>query len=106
MEEKENKIYPAIPGEKELYILTDFFKVLGEPTRMKILLQIAAAEIRVRDIANCLRISESAVSHHLQVLKMNRFVKWRREGKCIFYRLSDKHVKTIIAQAQKHMAEK
>lgn len=106
MEEKENKIYPAIPGEKELYILSDFFKVLGDPTRMKILLQIAAAEIRVRDIANCLRISESAVSHHLQVLKMNRFVKWRREGKCIFYRLSDKHVETIIAQAQKHMAEK
>lgn len=86
--------------------MTDFFKVLGDPTRMRILLQIATAEVRVRDIANCLMISESVVSHHLQVLKMNRFVKWRREGKCIFYRLSDKHVKTIIAQAQRHLAEK
>lgn len=92
--------------ERELYILTDFFKVLGDPTHMRILLQIAAAEVRVRDIANCLKISEPVVSHHLQVLKMNRFVKWRREGKCIFYRLSDKHVKTIIAQAQRHLAEK
>lgn len=73
---------------------------------MRILLQIAAAEVRVRDIANCLKISEPVVSHHLQVLKMNRFVKWRREGKCIFYRFSDKHVKTIIAQAQRHLAEK
>lgn len=92
--------------ERELYILTDFFKVLGDPTRMRILLQIATAEVRVRDIANCLMISESVVSHHLQVLKMNRFVKWRREGKCFFYRLSDKHVKAIIAQAQRHLAEK
>lgn len=92
--------------ERELYILTDFFKVLGDSTRMRILLQIAAAEVRVRDIANCLKISEPVVSHHLQVLKMNRFVKWRREGKCIFYRLSDKHVKAIIAQAQRHLAEK
>lgn len=73
---------------------------------MRILLQIAAAEVRVRDIANCLKISGPVVSHHLQVLKMNRFVKWRREGKCIFYRLSDKHVKTIIAQARKHLVEK
>ena len=104
-ETKKEKLHEKLK-EKELYGLTDFFKVLGDPTRVRILLEITGAEICVGDIANRLQISESAVSHHLQVLKMNRLVKRRRKGKMIFYSLSDHHVYSVIAQAKEHVLER
>ena len=94
-----------IPGEAELNRLTDFFKVLGDPTRVKILFRIFQSEINVGDLAETMQITESAVSHQLHVLKISGLVKKRREGKTIFYTIADAHVRSVIAQGLEHIEE-
>ena len=76
-----NQTWPREPRGQELEDLTQLFKVLGDPSRVKILFQIGSSEACVSDEADKLSMSESAVSHHLHVLRMNGLVRWRREGK-------------------------
>lgn len=82
----------------ELENLTQLFKVLGDPSRMRILFQIGSAEACVSEVAARLNMSESAVSHHIRILRMNGLVRWRRSGKTIYYVLKDNHVRSIISQ--------
>lgn len=98
--------FDEMTGESELYSLTDFFKVLGDPTRVKILLQLFDSEVCVGDLAGRLNITDSAVSHQLHVLKSSRLVKKRREGKMMVYALADDHVRSVIAQGWEHITEK
>lgn len=98
--------FDEMTGERELYSLTDFFKVLGDPTRVKILLQLFDGEVCVGDLADRLNITDSAVSHQLHVLKSSRLVKKRREGKMMIYALADEHVRSVIAQGWEHIIEK
>lgn len=94
------------PAGTELYHLTDFFKVLGDPTRIRILFRLYDTEISVSQLASDLGMSDSAVSHQLQVLRVSGLVRKRREGKAGFYKLADEHVRSIIAQGREHIAER
>ena len=91
--------------ESDLYILTEFFKMLGNPTRIRILLLLMEQDANVSVLAEQLGMSQSAVSHQLNLLKSNKLVKQRRDGKMIFYALADKHVEMVIEKGAEHIRE-
>ena len=95
----------TMPEETELYDLAELFKVFGDSTRIRILFVLSSAEVCVCDLARVLNMTQSAISHQLRILKQNKLVKSRREGKSIFYSLADGHVSTIIAQGRDHNEE-
>lgn len=95
----------TMPEETELYDLAELFKVFGDSTRIRILFVLFEAEVCVCDLAHVLHMTQSAISHQLKILKQNRLVKSRREGKSIFYSLADEHVRTMIAQGREHIEE-
>lgn len=94
-----------MPEEDVLYDLAELFKVFGDSTRIRILFVLFETEVCVCDLAEALNMTQSAISHQLRILKQNKLVKSRREGKSIFYSLADEHVKTIIAQGMEHVEE-
>lgn len=93
------------PAEDELYDLAELFKVFGDSTRIRILFVLFEEEVCVCDLAETLHMTQSAISHQLKILKQNKLVKGRREGKSVFYSLADEHVRTIIAQGLEHIYE-
>ncbi|MDD3217798.1 MAG: metalloregulator ArsR/SmtB family transcription factor [Lachnospiraceae bacterium] len=95
----------TMPEETELYDLAELFKVFGDSTRIRILFVLFEAEVCVCDLAQALNMTQSAISHQLKILKQNKLVKSRREGKSIFYSLADEHVRTIIDQGRDHIEE-
>lgn len=95
----------TMPEETELYDLAELFKVFGDSTRIRILFVLFEAEVCVCDLAEALHMTQSAISHQLRILKQNKLVNSRREGKSIFYSLADGHVRTIIAQGRDHIEE-
>lgn len=98
-------IYDTLPDEEELYYLADLFKIFADPTRIKILYALKKDELCVCDIALLLHMSQSSISHQLRVLKQSRLVKFRRDGKTIFYSLCDHHVETMLNQGLEHISE-
>lgn len=94
-----------LPEMTELYDLSDFFKVLGDSTRLGILFAIDGSPMCVCDIAATLGMTKSAVSHQLKVLRQNRLVKYTKSGKNVYYELSDDHVRDIIEKALEHIEE-
>ncbi|MGI6070860.1 MAG: ArsR/SmtB family transcription factor [Blautia sp.] len=94
-----------IPNNATLQALADLFKVFGDPTRIRILYALSAQELCVCDIAQILEMTQSAISHQLRVLKQMHLVKYRREGKTVFYSLADSHVYTILSQGIEHVEE-
>lgn len=100
-----NQVKDKIPSSEMLYSLADFFKVFGDPTRIKILTALTEAELCVCDIAFLLNMTQSAISHQLRVLKQARLVKNRKDGKVVYYSLDDEHVKQIINQGKVHLSE-
>ena len=92
-------------SETNLYHLADLFKVFGDPTRIRILYALSTRELCVCDIADTLNMTQSAISHQLRVLKQIHLVKYRREGKTIYYSLADDHVYTILNQGLEHVME-
>lgn len=101
-----NKVKECIPEEETLYDLADLFKVLGDSTRIKVLCALFEAEMCVCDIAALLGMTQSAISHQLRVLKQARLVKYKRQGKVVYYSLDDEHVKSIFDQGLVHISEK
>ena len=101
-----HQVQQKIPDEDTLYNLTELFRVFGDSTRIRILYVLLESEMCVCDIAALLGLTQSAISHQLRALKNARLVKSRREGKTVFYSLSDDHVKTIIGQGLDHVLEK
>ena len=95
----------TLPEETELYDLAELFKVFGDSTRIRILFVLFEAEVCVCDLAQVLNMTQSAISHQLRILKQNKLVKNRREGKSIFYSLADDHVRTIISMGREHILE-
>ena len=85
----------AISDDNTLYALADLFKVFGDPTRLRILYALSAQELCVCDIASVLNMTQSAISHQLRILKQMKLVKFRREGKTVYYSLADSHVETL-----------
>ena len=94
-----------IPEEELLYDLADLFKIFGDTTRIKILYTLRESELCVGDLAKLLKMNQSAISHQLKILKQSKLVKFRREGKTMFYSLADSHVVTIIDQGMDHLSE-
>jgi ArsR family transcriptional regulator, lead/cadmium/zinc/bismuth-responsive transcriptional repressor len=99
------KVRKLIPQEETLYNLAELFKVFGDSTRIKILCVLFETEMCVCDIAALLNMTQSAISHQLRVLKNARLVKYRKEGKVVFYSLDDEHVKQIFDQGLIHIKE-
>lgn len=83
----------------------ELFKVFADPSRLRILGALAAEELCVCDLSASLDMSQSAVSHQLAVLKRSRLVRYRRDGKTVFYALDDDHVRQILAVAAEHLTE-
>ena len=95
----------TMPEETELYDLAELFKVFGDSTRIRILFVLFEAEVCVCDLAKVLNMTQSAISHQLRILKANKLVNSRREGKSVFYSRADGHVRTLIAQGREHIEE-
>ena len=93
------------PPEEILYDLAELFKVFGDSTRIRILYALFENELCVGDIATLLHMSQSSVSHQLRILKDAKLVKFRREGKSIFYTLDDEHVYHILEMGMEHVEE-
>ena len=85
--------------------LSETFKVLSDPTRLKIVIVLAKAELCTIDIAKLLTVSESAVSHQLRLLRTLRLVKQRKAGKMVFYSLDDEHIEDLLRVATRHVTE-
>jgi DNA-binding transcriptional ArsR family regulator len=96
----------SMPHEDVLRELADFFKVFGDTTRIKILHALSTTEMCVYDIAALLRMKQPAVSHQLRILKQSNLVKYKKEGKLVYYSLDDDHVKQIFERALVHISER
>lgn len=95
----------TLPKEETLYDLAELFKVFGDSTRIKIICALFKSEMCVCDLSNLLNMSQSAISHQLRVLKAARLVKFRREGKVVYYSLDDDHIKQIYDAGLSHILE-
>ena len=100
-----DKVERTMPEDEILYDLAELFKIFGDSTRIKILYVLFESEMCVCDIAKLLGMTQSAISHQLRSLKQSKLVKYRREGKTVFYALADGHVRTILGQGMEHIAE-
>ena len=94
-----------MPADETLRELADFFKVFGDTTRIKILCVLFQSELCVCDLAEVLKMTQSAISHQLRVLKQMKLVKNRREGKTVYYSLAGDHIQTIMNQGMEHISE-
>ena len=100
-----DQVRQVLPPDEVLSDLADLFKIFGDSTRIKILYALLRSELCVCDIARVLNLTQSAVSHQLRILKGGKLVKYRREGKTVFYSLADDHVRSIINQGMDHISE-
>ncbi len=98
-------ILNKLPDEDELFDLAELFKIFGDSTRVKILFVLLESDMAVNDIASVLKMTQSAISHQLRILKTNGLVKYTRNGKSLIYSLADGHVTTILSQGIEHISE-
>ncbi len=104
-EEKVKKTKKRMINDTEIYAISDFFKIFGDSTRLKIIWALDDNPLCVGDLCNVIDITKSAASHQLNILKANKIVKYKREGKNIIYSLDDEHVSLIIETARRHLNE-
>ena len=100
-----DKVRHELPTDELLCDLSDLFKLFGDTTRIKILFSLFESEMCVCAIAELLGMTQSAISHQLRILKDANLVGNRREGKTVYYYLSDDHVRAIVAQGCEHLSE-
>lgn len=94
-----------IADTEQVFEMAEIFKLLGEPTRLKIVLSLINSELCVCDLAGAMDANISTVSHQLRLLRNARLVKYRKEGKMIFYSLDDEHINKIVNEALNHYKE-
>ena len=99
------QVKKAMPEEESLYDVAELFKVFGDSTRIRIICALFDHEMCVYDLAACLDMTQSAISHQLRILKANKLVKNRRDGKMMYYSLDDEHVKLIFEAGYSHIME-
>ena len=104
-EEIVKKTKEKMIDDTEVYQISDFFKIFGDSTRLKILWALDDNPLCVGDLCNIVDITKSAASHQLNILKANKLVKYKKEGKNVIYSLDDEHVAIIIETARKHLSE-
>ena len=104
-QDKLDLLNDKMPDEEELYDLAEFFKIFADSTRIRILFVLFETPLCVCDLAEALGMKQPAVSYQLRILKQARLVKSRREGRTVYYSLSDDHVRGIIAMGREHLEE-
>lgn len=104
-EESVKAVQQAMIKDETCYELADLFKTLGDSTRIKMLFALMQRELCVCDLAVVIGASDSAVSHQLRVLRSQKLVKFRREGKILYYSLDDDHIQSLFAQGLEHVTE-
>lgn len=92
--------------DNEIAEMSSLFKMMSDPTRLKIINALLVQELCVRDLAELMRMSQSAISHQLAALRNSRLIKFRRDGKQIFYSLDDEHIGQLFNQCLEHAQEK
>jgi len=105
-EEAVEKVRSLFPEDEVIFDLADFYKIFGDTTRVKILYALDKSELCVCDISALLGMSVSAVSHQLRTLRDSNLVRTKRQGKVVYYSLSDDHVKSILECGLEHIQEK
>ena len=95
----------TMPSDELLIDLADLYKVFGDYSRVRIMYVLLREELCVQDIADSLDMTQSAVSHQLKILKQNKLVRARREGKSMYYSLADHHVINILDMGKEHLEE-
>lgn len=105
-EEIVSMVVKSLPKEEILYDVAELFKVFGDSTRIKIICALFESEMCVYDLAASLTMTQSAISHQLRILKNANLVKFRRDGKMMYYSLDDDHVKHIYEAGYEHIMEK
>jgi DNA-binding transcriptional ArsR family regulator len=95
----------ALRDDRTTQYLSETFKVLSDPTRLKIVLALAKEELCVCDVAALLRMTDSAISHQLRLLKSLRLVKYSKRGKMAYYSLDDEHIEDLVRIATRHIGE-
>jgi DNA-binding transcriptional ArsR family regulator len=103
--EKVNKIKKIMPSDDLLFDIAEVFKVFGDTTRMKIISALLESELCVGDISEITNSTQSAISHQLRVLKQAKLVKFRKDGKTVYYSLDDEHIAELYEIAKKHIEE-
>jgi len=99
------EIADAVPLDEEVQDMSEFFKVFGDPTRLKILSLLAVKPLCVHLISEALNMQQTAISHQLKILRQSRLVRYRKEGRHIFYSLCDSHISEIISTGLEHIRE-
>jgi len=100
------KIKKNLPEFDEIMDLSDFFKTMGDSTRLQILMSLQESEMCVSDLANVLDMTKSAVSHQLKVLRISKLVKSQKRGRAVYYSLDDDHINGILKKSLEHIQEK
>lgn len=104
-EDTVKKVKKVMPEDGLIYDMAEFFKVFADSTRMKIILALMEAELCVCDIANIVQTTQSAISHQLRILKQSKLVKYRKDGKVVYYSLDDEHIEQIVKKGREHIEE-
>jgi len=99
------KVKETMPNDELIFDVAELFKVFGDSTRMKIICALLEEELCVCDIAAITNTTQSAISHQLRVLKQAKLVKYRKEGKVVYYSLDDEHVREIFMKGREHIEE-
>lgn len=108
MKESKNieKVRKNMPNYNTITDLSDFFKILGDSTRLQILMALEQSELCVSELSHLLNMTISAISHQLKSLKNAKLVKLRKEGKIVFYSLDDDHINKLLKVSFEHIIEK
>lgn len=101
-----DKVQSQMPDEETFSRLSDFYKIMGDPTRCKLIFALLQNEMCVCDLANVLSMTKSSVSHQLGKMRSSGVVKCRREGKTVYYSLDDEHIAEIISTTMTHINHK
>lgn len=104
-EKQADLLRKKLPVDEEIQDLAEFFKVFGDPSRIRILFLLKEGEFCVHDISTMAEMNQTAVSHQLKSLRQARLVKYRKDGKQVFYSLNDEHIDEIIAIGLNHLSE-
>ncbi len=104
-EEVVSKVKKIMPEDELIYDLAEFFKVFADSTRMKIIYALMEKELCVCDIAAIVGTTQSAISHQLRLLKQSKLVKYKKDGKVVYYSLDDEHISEIVKKGREHIEE-
>lgn len=104
-ERKVKRVQRAMKSAEAVHALAETFKLLGDPTRVRIAFALSREELCVCDLANLLGVSQSAVSHSLRALRQMKLARFRREGKITYYMLDDDHITHLLVEGFRHVEE-